>query len=117
VEVELDEHRSLTDICNDEESSRDSEHREEHYSLARDREKCDRKAPERYRFEDMVSFALTAIVKTHRLLRMACRQRWSYYIKAKLGNRQNCSRQRKLKGANGSTKIKSQQRKMCGLED
>ena len=26
VEVELDEQRSLTDICNDEESSRDSEH-------------------------------------------------------------------------------------------
>jgi hypothetical protein len=60
VEVELDEHHSLMDICNDEESSRDSEHREEPYYLARDRGKCDRKAPERYRFEDMVSFALTA---------------------------------------------------------
>jgi hypothetical protein len=59
VEVELNEQRSLTDICEDEESSRDSEHREEPYSFARGKEKCDRKAPKRYGFEDMVSLALT----------------------------------------------------------
>jgi hypothetical protein len=41
VEVELDEQRSLTDICDDEELLRDSEHREESYSLARGREKRD----------------------------------------------------------------------------
>jgi hypothetical protein len=58
VEVELDEQHSLTDICDDEELSRDSKHQEEPYSLARGREKRDRKAPERYGFEDMVSFAL-----------------------------------------------------------
>ena len=39
MEVELDEQCSLTDICDDEESSRDSGHREEPYSLVRDREK------------------------------------------------------------------------------
>jgi hypothetical protein len=60
VEVELDEQRSLTDICDDEESSRDSEHRKEPYSLARGREKHDRKALERYGFKDVVSFALIA---------------------------------------------------------
>jgi len=60
VEVELDEQRSLTDECDDEKSSRNSQHREEPYSLARSREKHDRKASERYGFEDMVSFALTA---------------------------------------------------------
>jgi hypothetical protein len=41
VEVELDEHHSLTDKGDDKESSRDSHHREEPYSLARRREKCD----------------------------------------------------------------------------
>jgi hypothetical protein len=56
VEVELDEQHSLTDICDDEELSRDLEHREEPYSLARGKEKRDQKAPERYGFEDMVSF-------------------------------------------------------------
>jgi hypothetical protein len=45
VEVKLDKQRSLTDICDDEELSRDSEHREEPYSLARGREKRDQKAP------------------------------------------------------------------------
>jgi hypothetical protein len=43
VKVELDKQRSLTDICDDEELSRDSEHREEPYSLTRGREKRDRK--------------------------------------------------------------------------
>ena len=60
VEVELDEQCSLTNICDDEELSRDSEHREKPYSLARGREKRNRKASERYGFEGMVSFALTA---------------------------------------------------------
>ena len=41
MEVELDKQRSLTDICDDEESSRDSKHQEERYSLARRREKRD----------------------------------------------------------------------------
>jgi hypothetical protein len=59
MEVELDEQHSLTDICDDEELPRDSNHREKPYSLARGREKRDRKALERYGFEDMVSFALT----------------------------------------------------------
>jgi hypothetical protein len=41
VEVELNDQRSLIDKCDDEESSRDSQHREEPYSLARGREKRD----------------------------------------------------------------------------
>jgi hypothetical protein len=41
IEVELDEQCSLTDICDDEKSSRDSKHQEEPYSLARGREKQD----------------------------------------------------------------------------
>jgi hypothetical protein len=40
--------------------SRDSKHREEPYSLARGRDKHDRKASEKYGFEDIVSFALTS---------------------------------------------------------
>jgi hypothetical protein len=60
VEVELDEQHSLTDICDEEESSSESEHREQPYSLARGIEKRDQKASERHGFEDMVSFALTA---------------------------------------------------------
>jgi hypothetical protein len=60
VEVELDEQRSLTDECDDEKFSRDLQHREECYSLARGKEKCDQKASERYGFKDMISFALTA---------------------------------------------------------
>jgi hypothetical protein len=59
VELELDEHRSLTDKGDDEESSRDSKHQEEPYSLTRDREKCDRKASKRYGLVDMVSCAKT----------------------------------------------------------
>jgi len=45
--------------CDDNESSRDSQHREEPYSLERGREKRDRKEPKRYDFMDMVSFVLT----------------------------------------------------------
>jgi hypothetical protein len=43
-------------------SFQDSQHRKEPYSLARDREKCDRKAWERYGFEDMVSFAFVSFI-------------------------------------------------------
>jgi hypothetical protein len=46
------------DECDDEESSRDTLHREESYFLARGRGKRDRKAPERYGVEDIISFAL-----------------------------------------------------------
>ena len=60
MEVELDEQCSLTDECDDEEFSRDLQHQEECYSLARGKEKCDQKASKRYNFKDMVSFALTA---------------------------------------------------------
>lgn len=60
MEVELDEQRSLTNECDDEKFSRDLQYREECYSLARGREKQDRKALKRYGFGDMVSFALTA---------------------------------------------------------
>jgi hypothetical protein len=59
VEVKLDDHRSSTDICDDEESSRDSRHQEEAYSLARGKDKRNQKAPKRYGFDDMVYFALT----------------------------------------------------------
>jgi len=58
VEVELDEQHSLTEKGDDNESSRNSQHQEEPYSLAGDREKHDRKAPERFDFVDMVSFTL-----------------------------------------------------------
>jgi hypothetical protein len=60
MEVDLDEQCSLTDECDDGESSRDSQHWEESYSLARGKEKRYQKALDRYGFEDMVSFALTA---------------------------------------------------------
>ena len=60
MEVELDEERSLTNECDDEEFSRDLQHQEECYSLARGKEKRDQKASERYGFKDMVSFVLTA---------------------------------------------------------
>ena len=39
MEVELDEQRLLTNECDDEEFSRDLQHREECYSLARGKEK------------------------------------------------------------------------------
>jgi hypothetical protein len=60
VEVELDEQHSLTEKGDDNESSRNSQHREEPYSLEGDWEKHDRKAPEKCDFVDMVSFALAA---------------------------------------------------------
>jgi hypothetical protein len=59
MDLVLDDQHPLRTYVIDEESSRDSEHREVPYSLARGKEKCDRKAPESYRFEDMISFALT----------------------------------------------------------
>ena len=60
LEVELDEQRSLMDECDDEKFSRDLQHREECYSLARGKKKRDQKASKRYGCKDMVSFALTA---------------------------------------------------------
>ena len=60
MEVELDEQRSLTDECDDEEFLRDLQHREECYSLARGKDKRDQKASERYDFKYMVSFSLIA---------------------------------------------------------
>jgi hypothetical protein len=59
VEVEHNKQRSLTDECDNEEFSRDLQHREESYSLARGKEKHYQKASKRYGFKDMVSFALT----------------------------------------------------------
>jgi DNA primase catalytic subunit len=44
VKVELDDQRSLMDVCDDQ-FSRDSQHQEEPYSLARGKEKSDRKVP------------------------------------------------------------------------
>ena len=41
MEVELDERRSLMDECDDEGFSKDLQHREECYSLARGKEKFD----------------------------------------------------------------------------
>jgi hypothetical protein len=61
VEVEIDEQHSLTDKGDNKNSSRDSHHQKKKpYSLARSNEKHDKKAPERYDFEDVVSFALVA---------------------------------------------------------
>jgi hypothetical protein len=60
VEVEFDDQSSPMDKSDDEQFSKDSQHQEEPYSLAKAIEKCDRKAPEKYGFEDMVSFALVA---------------------------------------------------------
>ena len=56
--MEIDEHRSRTEKCGDEESSRDSQHQEDPYSLARCRDKHDQKALEMYGFENIVSFTL-----------------------------------------------------------
>jgi hypothetical protein len=58
MEVKLDDQHSLIDECDDEENfSRDLQHQEELYSLAKSREKYDRKAPKMNGFKDMVSFA------------------------------------------------------------
>jgi hypothetical protein len=46
------------DKCDDEYFSIRSLHQQEPYSLAKCREKHDQKAPKRYGFVDMVSFAL-----------------------------------------------------------
>jgi hypothetical protein len=59
MEVEIVYQHPFTNIYDDEESLRDSQHQEEPYSLTRGKKKCDRKALERYEFEDMVFYALT----------------------------------------------------------
>jgi hypothetical protein len=59
VEVELDEQCFLTDECDEEDISRDLQHYEKPFSLARGREKRDRKSSKRYDFVYMISFALT----------------------------------------------------------
>jgi hypothetical protein len=63
VEVELDEQRSFTDECDDKEFSKELQHQEECYSLARGKEKRDQKASKRYGFKDMVFFALTSSIE------------------------------------------------------
>jgi hypothetical protein len=57
VEVEFDEDNLPSDKDNEEDDSQQQQH-EEPYSIARGREKRVHKAPQRYGFEDMVSFAL-----------------------------------------------------------
>lgn len=44
----------------DEQCSRDSQHKEESYSSPKGKDKHDRKAPQRYGFEDIISFVLVA---------------------------------------------------------
>jgi hypothetical protein len=41
--------------------SRDSQHQEKPYFLAKGKEKCDRKALKKYGFQDIVSFALVDV--------------------------------------------------------
>jgi hypothetical protein len=48
---------------------------------------------------------------------MICRKMWSYYKKVKLDSWLDCSKEIRLKGANGSTGRNSHQRKLCGQED
>jgi len=96
VEVEIDEQHSLTDKGDNKNSSRDSHHQKKKpYSLARSNEKHDKKAPERYDFEDVVSFALVAnigdpssiqdgMTKEVELLQKAKRCRWIYRKKLTL---------------------------------
>ena len=54
MDEELDEQRSLMDECDEEEFSKDLQHREKCYSLARGKEKRDQKASDMYGFEDIV---------------------------------------------------------------
>ena len=56
VEVELDENSSPSDKGDDE--IKPQQQQEESYSIAKGREKRVHKAPQRYGFKDMVSFAL-----------------------------------------------------------
>ena len=56
VEVEFDENSSPSDKGDAEIDPQQQQ--EEHFSIAKGREKWDHKAPQRYGFEDMVSFAL-----------------------------------------------------------
>jgi hypothetical protein len=55
IEVEFDEDNLPSDKDNDED---DSQQQEEPYSISRGRGKRVHKAPQRYGFEDMVSFTL-----------------------------------------------------------
>ena len=55
--MELDEDNLPSDKDNDEDDSQEQQ-QEKPYSIARGREKQVHKAPQRYGFEDMVSFAL-----------------------------------------------------------
>jgi hypothetical protein len=58
VNVKFDDQSSPIDRSDDEQFFKDSQHQKETYSLAKGREKRDRKALEMYRFENMISFAL-----------------------------------------------------------
>ena len=57
VEVEFDENSSPSDKGNDNDID-PQQQQDEPYSIAKGREKWVHKAPQRYGFEDMVSFAL-----------------------------------------------------------
>jgi hypothetical protein len=57
--VECDNQSSPMKKSDDEQFSRDSQHKQQHYSLAKSRDKVDQKH-KRYRFENIVSFALVA---------------------------------------------------------
>uniref|UniRef100_A0A2N9I8X8 Retrovirus-related Pol polyprotein from transposon TNT 1-94-like beta-barrel domain-containing protein n=1 Tax=Fagus sylvatica TaxID=28930 RepID=A0A2N9I8X8_FAGSY len=58
VEVLFDKDNLPSNKGNDEDDSQQQQQQEEPYSIARGREKQVHKAPQRYGFEDMVSFAL-----------------------------------------------------------
>jgi hypothetical protein len=65
----------------------------------------------------MVSFALIASSRVSSSIQNGMPTKMELLHKGKAWELQNCSRQRRLKGADGSTKEKSQQRKLSGQED
>jgi hypothetical protein len=65
----------------------------------------------------MVSFALTTGSGVSSSIQNGMPTEVELLQKGKAWELQNCSRQRRLKGVDGSTKGKSQQRKLCGQED
>ena len=94
VEVELDEDNLPSDKDNADDDSQQEQQQEDPYSIAKGREKRVHKAPQRYGFEDMISFALITSSRdplsyrdaTNKKHNDKCQKKWSHYRRTKIGN-------------------------------